>query len=430
MDTNTSSALKPGNGWALLPLGVFLLVYVLSSVMLGDFYKVPVSVAFLAAAAVAIAMDRHKPLSGRIADFARGMGHLDIMMMCLIFMLAGIFAEVCRHIGAIDATVNMGLSLLPDHLLLVGLFLIACFISISIGTSVGTVAALAPVALSLAAKLDASVGLMLGALVGGAMFGDNLSMISDTTIAATRTQGSRMGDKFRENFLIVLPAALATMGIYAFMPQQGAEAAAQAYDWVLILPYVSVLVGAILGANVFALLLLGSLLAAALGVWHVGLQPLDLLGAAAKGMQGMSELVMVSMLVGGVVELVRQLGGIDFLLYQVTRMIRGRRGAEVGIGVLVSLVDACTANNTIAIIITGPIVRDIAERHGISPKRAASLLDTFSCFMQGMIPYGAQLLTAVALAGGLVGPLQVMEYLFYPYLMGISALVFIFLRSK
>ncbi|MEH0157011.1 Na+/H+ antiporter NhaC family protein [Limibacter armeniacum] len=425
---NDTTVVKRGNAWALLPLGVFLLVYLCVSIITGDFYKMPVGVAFLIASGVAIGMDRGRGLSEKVGDFAKGMGNRDIMLMCLIFLLAGAFAQTGKAMGAIDSTVNMGLSLLPSNVLVAGLFLIACFISLAVGTSVGTIVAVAPIGVGVAEQLGLPLGLTLGSVIGGAMFGDNLSMISDTTIASARTQGVKMRDKFKMNIGIVLPGAVLTMLLYLFLA--GGEATSLneelEYSLIKVFPYVAVLVAALFGVNVILVLAGGVLISGVVGIYTESFDIWGWIAAVQKGISGMSELVIICLLVGGVVELIRKNGGIEFLISLILRNVKSKRGAELGIAALISVVDVCTANNTVAIIIAGPIAKDISDRFELDPRRTASLLDTFSCFAQGTIPYGAQILAAVSVAGAaVISPLEVMQYLYYPYLMGASALIVI-----
>ncbi|KEH95310.1 Na+/H+ antiporter NhaC family protein [Clostridium massiliodielmoense] len=416
---------KRGNGWALLPLGVFLVMYLVPSIVTKDFYKMPVSVSFLVAAFVAIAMNRKEKISKKIEVFCKGAGNPNIILMCIIFILAGAFAQVAKEMGAVSSTVNLGLTILPGNILLAGVFIICCFISLSIGTSVGTIAALAPMALGIAQKTGLPIGLALGAVVSGAMFGDNLSMISDTTIAATRTQGCEMKDKFKMNISIVIPAAIITAIIFAVISMGKTTALTVGYEYSIIkvLPYLIVLISALCGMNVMLVLVGGTIFA---GVVGIGTHSFDIWGfmkAIEAGIGGMSELIIISLLIGGMVEVIKHNGGIVFLLNLITKRIKSRKGGEFGIAALVSVVDICTANNTIAIVMSGPIAKDIADKYGIDPRRSASILDTFSCFFQGTIPYGAQILTAVGVAGAVISPFDIMKYLYYPYLMGVCAIL-------
>ncbi|WP_415874767.1 Na+/H+ antiporter NhaC family protein [Clostridium sp.] len=401
-------------------------MYLVPSIVTNDFYKMPVSVSFIAASIVAIAMNTKESINKKVEVFCKGAGNTDIILMIIIFILAGAFAEVAKVMGAVDSTVNLGLTILPGNILIAGVFIICCFISLSIGTSVGTIAALAPMALGIAEKTGIPVGLALGAVVSGAMFGDNLSMISDTTIAATRTQGCDMRDKFKMNFAIVIPAAVATAVVFAFINigNNAALDGSYSYSIIKVLPYMVVLIAALIGINVMLVLVGGTIFAGAVGIMTNTFDVWGFLKAIQDGIAGMSELIIISLLIGGMVEVIKYNGGIDFLLNFITKRIKSKKGAEFGIAALVSVVDICTANNTIAIVMAGPIAKNIADKYDIDPRRAASLLDIFSCFFQGIIPYGAQILTAVGVAGAMkISPFDVMRYLYYPYLMGICAIL-------
>jgi len=417
---------------ALIPIGVFLVVYLVPGWLSGDFYKMPILISFLLASLVALAMAPGKKSKEKIELFTKGMGHSGIMMMCLIFIMAGAFANVARDMGAVDATVNIGLYFLPKEILLPGLFIIGCFISLAVGTSVGTVVALTPVAMGLGQAIELNSAIAVGAVIGGAMFGDNLSMISDTTIAATRTQNCQMKDKFRMNIKLVLPAALISFIAYLFMPSTNIEQNIQLtlFSYLKVLPYLLVLFAAMMGINVFTVLTIGIGLAGGIGLITGDFDLWSLLSSISKGMEGMAEIVIVSMLVGGIVEIIRLNGGIDYLIKHIGRKTKGRKGAELSIAGLTGLVNVFTANNTIAILMSGPIVKNIADQFGIQPKRSASLMDTASCFVQGTLPYGAQILAAIGLAAGTLSPFDIMSYLFYPYLMGITVLASILLSKK
>ncbi len=408
----------------LSPLVVFFLIYVISSVVAGDFYKMPVAVAFLAATAWAFVVCKPGTFARKVDLFSAGAAHSNIMMMIWIFILAGAFAQSAKYTGAVDAMVQLTIWLLPANMLLPGVFLAACLISLSIGTSVGTIVALMPVAVGLANGAGAAPALMAGAVVGGAFFGDNLSFISDTTIAATRTQGCAMKDKFRANFRIVLPAALLVFILYAILgwSQVGSEHQAPEHVW-LVVPYMLVLICAICGMNVMRVLFLGI---AATGVAALCLphtHAMDWAGAMGQGITGMGELIIVTLLAAGVLELIRYNGGLSYIITHLCRRIHGRRGAELGISLMTLLANFCTANNTVAIVAVGNIARRVAERYGVAPARAASLLDTSSCVTQALIPYGAQLLMGAALAG--IGAIQIIPYLYYPFCMFGCALFFI-----
>ena len=409
--------------WILSPLVVFFLLYVGASALWGDFYKMPVAVAFAVASAWALSLFRGVPFAEKVDIFSRGAAHRNIMVMIWIFLMAGAFAKAAVAMGAVDAAVNLTLHLMPSGMLPAGLFLAACLISLSIGTSVGTIVALMPVAVGLADKADYALPLVAGAVVGGAFFGDNLSFISDTTIAATRTQGCSMQSKFRANFIIVLPAALLALGVYVWLCRgQGSAVQAGAVEWPRVLPYLVVLLPAMAGVNVLPVLALGVLTAGGILLAQGG-DAATWLGAMGAGMQGMGELIIVTLLAGGLLGLISHFGGIRYVISVLSRFMRGRRSAELGIALMVSAANFCTANNTVAILTVGDISRHVAQRFGIPPARAAGLLDTFSCLVQGMLPYGAQLLMASQLAGISVSAL--LPYLYYPMLVGLSALAFI-----
>ncbi|MCU7202185.1 Na+/H+ antiporter NhaC family protein [Turicibacter sanguinis] len=412
-----------GNPWALLPLGLFLVLFVGSGVITGDFYYMPVLVAFMLAAACAFLFNRTATFNEKIAVFCKGAGHENIIMMIVIFLLAGAFSGVAKSIGAVDATVNMSLSVLPPNLVVAGLFIIASFISISMGTSVGTITALTPIGLGIANATGIPVPLVVGAVVGGGMFGDNLSMISDTTIAAVRTQGCELKDKFKVNFFIVLPAAIISLILLVVTTMSFDQTTTMvgSFEWIKVLPYLYILVGALVGINVFALLSSGVLVAGVIGLFtHAATLP-DLIQSASSGMAGMQELAIICLIVGGTLELIKFNGGIQFLLHLLTSRIKSKKGAEFAIAGLVSLVDICTANNTIAIVVSGPLAKNIADEYEIDPKRSASLLDIFSSCWQGLIPYGAQLLGAAGLAA--ISPFEIIPYVHYPMLMGLFGLL-------
>lgn len=420
-DSQDTAPVKPSL-WALSPLLVFFLLYLVISVAVRDFYAVPVTVAFTAAAVWAVLITRGKSIAERVDLFSSGVANRNILMMIWIFVLAGAFAQSARDMGAIDATVQLTLRLLPDNLLLASVFIASCFISLSVGTSVGTIVALAPVAVGLAEATQASTGMMTAIVVGGAFFGDNLSFISDTTIASTRTQGCAMRDKFRANVKVVLPAALLTLACYVLLGWnvQSPPMGDAPIEWMKVFPYLLVLVTALAGVHVMAVLTLGLLATGAVGV---GMGYLPLMGwfrAMGGGMTGMGELIIVTLLAGGVLALIRYNGGIAYIIGKITSHIRGRRGAEFSIAALVSMANLCTANNTIAIITVGPIAKEISDKFHIPPRRSASILDTFSCLVQGVIPYGAQMLMAAGIAQ--VSPLMIMEYLYYPLILGVCSI--------
>ena len=388
----------------------------------------PITVAFTVASIYAVAITRGIKLEERIRQYSRGASDPNILLMIWIFVLAGAFATGAKSMGAIDATVNLILSLLPSSLLLPGLFIAACFISLSIGTSVGTVIALVPIALGLGESLGLSNAYVAAVVTGGAFFGDNLSFISDTTIAATRTQGCSMKDKFRANIAIVLPAAIIALVLYFVVGLElpAVRPSGEEGSFLLTLPYLLVLVAAVAGMNVLGVLTLGIIACGAVGLGTGALPAWDWIAALGSGITGMGELIIVTLMAGGVLELIRYNGGIDYLLRHLTRGISGKRGAELTIAILVSVANLCTANNTIAILTTGKVSREITKQYGLDPRKTASILDTFSCFVQGLIPYGAQLLLASNLAG--VSPMDIVPNLYYPFIMGGCALLSILLR--
>lgn len=388
----------------------------------------PITVAFTVASIYAVAITRGIKLEERIRQYSRGASDPNILLMIWIFVLAGAFATGAKSMGAIDATVNLILSLLPSSLLLPGLFIAACFISLSIGTSVGTVIALVPIALGLGESLGLSNAYVAAVVTGGAFFGDNLSFISDTTIAATRTQGCSMKDKFRANIAIVLPAAIIALALYFVVGLElpAVRPSGEEGSFLLTLPYLLVLVAAVAGMNVLGVLTLGIIACGAVGLGTGTLPAWDWIAALGSGITGMGELIIVTLMAGGMLELIRYNGGIDYLLGHLTRGISGKRGAELTIAVLVSVANLCTANNTIAILTTGKVSREITKQYGLDPRKTASILDTFSCFVQGIIPYGAQLLLASKLSG--VSPMDIIPNLYYPFIMGGCALLSILLR--
>ncbi|MDC4239610.1 Na+/H+ antiporter NhaC family protein [Clostridium tertium] len=419
-----------GNGLALIPLGVFLLVYLGTSIVAKDFYAVSVIVPFLAAALTALIMNRKIKFDEKVEIFCKGAGNTNILLMIIIFILAGAFAQVAKDMGAVDSTVNLGLSLLPSSLLIPGIFVIGCFIALSIGTSMGTIVALVPIAVGIADKTGIATALAVGAVVSGSMFGDNLSIISDTTIAATRTQGCEMKDKFKINFKIVLPAAIITALIFMLLTKNAAVINLEALEFNLfkILPYIIVIVTALLGVNVIVVLLLGILSSGVVGFIFGSFDIIGLFNSISSGISGMSELIIISILIAGTIEIIKFNGGIDFILNKGLKNFKSKRGAEYGIAMLVSLVDICTANNTVAIVTVGPIAKDISNEFDLEPKRVAGILDMFSCVFQGIIPYGAQLISAAGLAA--LSPFAIMKFLFYPYLMGICAIIAIYIHWR
>ena len=409
------------------PLGVFIVMYLVTSIIAGDFYKVPITVGFLGASMYAVIISGGIPLGKRIDIYSKGAGTPQMMLMIWIFILAGAFAHSAKVMGSIDATVNLALTLLPGEMLLAGLFLAACFISLSVGTSVGTIVALTPIAAGVAAQTDTSVALMTAVVVGGSLFGDNLSFISDTTIVATSTQGCRLSDKFRVNSFIVVPAAVVILCVYLFLGR-GITSPNNVGDVgvVKVIPYLVVLLTAIFGMNVMAVLSLGIMLTGIIGIADGSYDVFEWFHAMGDGIVGMGELIIITMMAGGLLEIIRHNGGIDFLLERLTRHVSTKRSAELSIAALVSLVNLCTANNTVAIITVGGLAKHIGDRYGVDNRKAASILDTFSCVMQGIIPYGAQLLMAAGLAA--LNPVSIIPYLYYPMAVGVAALFSIIFR--
>ncbi len=423
---------------ALIPFGVFMLFYLGLSLWNNDFYSTPMPIAFLVASAFAMLSDCRRKLMEKVEIFASGMGNNDIMIMCLIFILAGAFASTAQAMGAVDSTVLIARKFIPENLMLVGFFFISCFISLAIGTSCGTIAALTPIAAGLLTGSSGNPALLLGAVVGGAMFGDNLSMISDTTIAATRTQKVSMKDKFLQNIKIALPAALFCIVIYCFMGKEGNFTGSElpeisGMDIVKILPYLLILAGALCGLNVMLLLSGGTVFAMIIGITGKSFTFQEALTTAGSGIAGMSETLIVAILAGGLLAMIRHNGGITFLLEKITGAVRGKKGCEAGIMLLVSAVNLFTANNTVAIVISGPVARELSEKFHCDSKRIASILDSASCVIQGLIPYGAQLLIAVGIAnemGVQITPPQIIAKLYYPMLLGIMLILSIVFSGK
>jgi Na+/H+ antiporter NhaC len=413
--------------FALSPLMLFIVLYLVTSIIAGDFYKVPITVAFMIASIYAVAITGGYTMSKRIEAFSRGAGTHNMMLMLWIFVLAGAFANSAKMMGSIDATVNLTLSVMPGNMLLAGLFLAACFISLSIGTSVGTIVALVPIAAGIASSTDVNIAMMVAIIVGGSFFGDNLSFISDTTVVATSSQGCKMSDKFRVNLFIVLPAAALILLVYVFM---GADIKSPAnipeVEFVKVIPYLVVLICAIFGMNVMAVLTLGLFLTGIIGMLNGTYDIYGWFGSMGDGILGMSELIIITMMAGGLLECIRENGGIDFIIQKMTSHIHGKRGAEMSIGLLVSLVNVCTANNTVAIITVGNIAKQIGDRYGVDNRKCASILDTFSCCIQGVIPYGAQILMAAGLAQ--INPVSIIPFLYYPLAIGVSSILSIMLR--
>ena len=416
---------------ALSPIIVLLTIYLAGSIIAGDFYRIPIATAFIAASVYAVAITRGATIDERIEHFSKGAANPRIMYMIWIFVLAGAFAELAKEMGAVDATVQLTLNFIPSNYLPAGIFIAACFISLSIGTSVGTIVALTPVVTALAARMECDTAWLVAIVVGGAFFGDNLSFISDTTIAATQTQGCSMRSKFRTNIRLVMPAAVVTLLLYAFSGNGIKEIETSAItisDVMKCLPYLTVIICALIGINVLLVLIIGIAIAAIIGISSGSVDGISVLTGMGNGIKGMTELILVTMLAGGLLEIVRINGGIDYLIRIVTLRMRTRRAAEFAITALTALANICTANNTIAILTVGDISRDISKKFGIQPRRAASLMDTTSCFVQGLIPYGAQLLMASGLAK--VSPLEIIPYLYYPMCIGVMIVVSILIRKK
>lgn len=415
---------------ALLPIGVFLVIFLGSGIVTGNFDSMPAIVGFLIALFVAFIQNRKLGFQKKMQIVAKGIGDENIITMCLIFLCAGGFSGAVTAAGGVESTVNFGLSILPSNIAVVGLFVIGCFISVSMGTSMGTIAALAPIAVGISEKTRFSMAICIGAVVCGAMFGDNLSMISDTTIAAVKTQGCEMKDKFKANFLIVLPAAIVTIVIFFLITRNGSFEITQSLDYSLwkILPYILVLAGALIGINVFLVLIGGTVLSVIVGVATGSMAMGEIFTVIGDGVKGMYDITVISIVVACIVSLVKEYGGIQFILCVIKSKIKGSKGGELGIAGLALLVDMCTANNTVAIVIAGPIAKEVSEEFEIPPKRSASLLDIFTSVGQGLIPYGAQLLSAASLTK--LTPFEIMPYLYYPILMGVSALCFILLKKS
>ena len=421
---------KKGRAIALLPIGVFLIIFLGAGIVFKDFYAMPAIVAFLIAFFVAFLQNKELSFNKKIEVIAKGVGEENIITMSLIFLCAGGFSGAVTAAGGVDSTVNLGLSLIPAHFAVAGLFLIGCFISVSMGTSMGTIAALAPIAVGISEKTGFALSICIGAVVCGAMFGDNLSMISDTTIAAVKTQGCEMKDKFKANFFIVLPAAIITVLIFWFATRNMNFHLEENLSYSLweVLPYMVVLLGALIGINVFVVLISGIVISLIVGVsmGHIALS--EMFQVVGNGVTSMYDITVISIIVACIVSLVKEHGGIQFILNLIKSKINGRRGAEFGIALLALFVDACTANNTVAIVMTGPIAKEISEEFDVDPRRSASLLDMFTSVGQGIIPYGAQLLSAATLTG--LTPLQIIPNLYYPLLMGVCGVLAIIFRPQ
>ena len=421
---------KKGRAIALLPIVVFLVIFLGAGIITGDFYAMPAIEAFLIALCVAFLQNKQKSFGEKISIISKGVGDENIITMCLIFLCAGAFSGAVTAAGGVESTVNLGLSILPPSVAVVGLFVIGCFISVSMGTSMGTIAALAPIAVGISEQTGFALSICIGAVVCGAMFGDNLSMISDTTIAAVKTQGCEMKDKFKENFLIVLPAAIITIIIFLLITRNGDYSVSEdlPYNILKVVPYLLVLVGALIGVNVFVVLISGTVFSLIVGVATGSIALKEVFLPVGEGITGMYDITVISIVVACIVSLVKAYGGIQFVLNLIRSKIKNEKGAELGIAGLALMVDACTANNTVAIVMSGPIAKEIAEEFDVAPRRSASLLDIFSSVGQGLIPYGAQLLSAATLTG--LTPFMIMPYLYYPILMAVSAVLFILFRRR
>lgn len=403
---------------ALSPVVILLAVYLIGSLLAGDFYRVPIAVAFVVAAIYGLFLLEGYNFQERIGVFSKGAANPDIMYMIWIFCLAGIFASSAKAMGAVDATVALTLRAVPSQFLPAGIFIAACFISMAIGTSVGTIVALTPVVTAISSQIGCDTAWLVAIVVGGAFFGDNLSFISDTTIAATQSQGCKMSDKFNTNFIIVLPAALLTLALYLFGNYTvETTVATQSVEWFKAIPYLLVIVLALCGINVLVVLLIGIVVTDAIGLTCNSFEWLNIFTAAGEGINSMCELILVTLLAGGVMAIVREAGGFDYLIDKLTSKVSSRRGAECVVALLTGITNLCTANNTIAILTVGSIARDLSLRFSIPPRKTASLMDTASCFVQGMIPYGAQLLMAAGLAA--ISPIDIMLHLYYPFLIGV-----------
>lgn len=420
--------MKNGNAWALIPLLLFVLLFLGVGIISGDFTTMPLNVAITITVIVALLMNRKETFAKKVEVFTKGAGHSNIILMMLIFILAGAFSTTAEKMGGVSSTVNLGLSLIPQNLIIVGLFIICMFVSISMGTSVGTVAAIAPVGFGFAQATDVPAALAMATVVGGAMFGDNLSMISDTTIAAVRTQKTKMSDKFKVNFKIVLPGAIITIIILFFLTNGISIDHTKNYDYNLIkvIPYLLVLILALVGINVIIVLIGGTVLAGIIGVIDGSFGWKGLLNAISKGIIGMEDIAMIALLIGGLVGIIQHNGGIDWLLNFVRSKVKSKRGAELGIASLVSAADISTANNTISIIMAGPLAKNIADEYDVDSRKSASILDIFGGCFQGLLPYSPQVISAAGVAG--ISPFLMLQYSIYPILLGVCGLVAIILR--
>ncbi|MCD8804393.1 Na+/H+ antiporter NhaC family protein [Staphylococcus warneri] len=414
---------KKGNAWALFPLLLFMLLFLGVGIISGDFTTMPLNVAITITVIVALLMNRKEKFATKVEVFTKGAGHSNIILMMLIFILAGAFSKTTEKMGGVTSTVNLGLSLIPENLIIVGLFIICMFVSISMGTSVGTVAAIAPVGFGFAQATDVSAALAMATVVGGAMFGDNLSMISDTTIAAVRTQHTKMKDKFKVNFRIVLPGAILTIVVLFFLTNGISMDHSKSYDFQLVkvIPYLLVLILALVGVNVIIVLIGGTVLSGVIGLIDGSFGWKGLLSAVSKGIIGMEDIAMIALLIGGLVGLIQHNGGIDWLLNVVRGRVKSKRGAEIGIASLVSVADIATANNTISIIMSGPLAKNIADEYDVDPRKSASILDIFGGCFQGLLPYSPQVISAAGVAG--ISPFLLVPYSIYPIMLGVCGLI-------
>ncbi|OFJ73119.1 Na+/H+ antiporter NhaC family protein [Staphylococcus sp. HMSC056G08] len=413
---------QKGNAVALIPLILFVGLFLGVGIITGDFTKMPLNIAITIAVIVALIMNRKEKFTEKVEVFTKGAGHSNIILMVLIFVLAGAFSKVTEDMGGVKSTVNLGLSLIPGNLLIIGLFIICMFVSISMGTSVGTVAAIAPVGFGISEATDISAALAMATVVGGAMFGDNLSMISDTTISAVRTQHTKMSDKFKVNFKIVLPGAILTMVILGILTHSATISSTKDYsfEFIKVIPYLLVLILALIGVNVIIVLIGGTVLSGIIGLIDGSFNWIGFLKAASEGMIGMEDIAIIALMIGGLIGIIQHNGGITSLLNFVRSKVKSRRGAEFGIASLVSAADISTANNTISILMAGPLAKNIADEYDIDPRKSASILDIFGSCFQGLLPYSPQVIAAAGVAG--ISPFMLVPYSIYPIILGISGL--------
>lgn len=416
---------QKGNAVALIPLILFVGLFLGVGIITGDFTKMPLNIAITIAVIVALIMNRKEKFTEKVEVFTKGAGHSNIILMVLIFVLAGAFSKVTEDMGGVKSTVNLGLSLIPGNLLIIGLFIICMFVSISMGTSVGTVAAIAPVGFGISEATDISAALAMATVVGGAMFGDNLSMISDTTISAVRTQHTKMSDKFKVNFKIVLPGAILTMVILGILTHSATISSTKDYsfEFIKVIPYLLVLILALIGVNVIIVLIGGTVLSGIIGLIDGSFNWIGFLKAASEGMIGMEDIAIIALMIGGLIGIIQHNGGITWLLNFVRSKVKSRRGAEFGIASLVSAADISTANNTISILMAGPLAKNIADEYDIDPRKSASILDIFGSCFQGLLPYSPQVIAAAGVAG--ISPFMLVPYSIYPIILGISGLAVI-----